>query len=170
MQPKMHSSALPRRHLQTPEGAERALAEVEANELAEKDKAAAQREALHLAGRLTVAVVFLASAIVKAAAFDAATAGNLGGVFWISVVVELSCGALLAVGLFARRAALVLLLWVGVGLVFFHGDLTVEVNRVFALANLGIAGGLFVLIANGGGLLSLDRWREDRKQRAPLPS
>jgi putative oxidoreductase len=162
----MHSSALPHRRFQThrdPEAAEQALHEAEAHQLAEKDRRAAQREAMHLAGRLIVSVVFIASAIVKASEFDPNTAGNLGGVFWMSVIIELVCGALLGAGLFARQAGLVLLLWLGVGLIFFHGDLSVETNRVFALANLGIAGGLFVLTAHGAGLLSVDRWLKDRR-------
>ncbi|MBK7857081.1 MAG: DoxX family protein [Archangiaceae bacterium] len=167
----MHSSALPQARYPAPHDAdgvapEPTVVDPEVDPLVERDRAHAQREALHLAGRLIVAAVFIVSAIVKAAAFDPATAGNLGAVFWVSVVVELGAGALLGAGLFTRKAALVLLLWLGVGLVFFHGDLSVEVNRVFALANLGIAGGLFVLIANGAGLLSLDRWLDDRRKTA----
>jgi putative oxidoreductase len=174
---KMPSAALPRRRihaLRSPASAERALAETperaeqenlaEQEGLAEQDKAAAQREALHLAGRLTLAGVFLTSAWMKAAAYDPAAAGRLGSVFGLSLAVELTCGAFLALGWFTRRAALVLLLWVGVGVVFFHGDLNLELNRVFALANVGIAGGLFVLIANGDGLLSLDRWLKNRRR------
>ena len=165
----MHSSALPHRRFQThrdPEAAERALEEAEAERLAEKDKRSAQREALHLAGRLILGCVFITSAVVKAIAFDAGTAGNLGGVFWLTIVLELVCGSLLAVGFHTRRAAIVMLVWLGVGLVFFHGDLSLEVNRVFALANLGIAAGLFGLIANGAGLLSVDRWLADRREAA----
>jgi putative oxidoreductase len=164
----MHSSALPHRRLHThrdPEAARNALREAEEHELHERDRQKAQREALHLTGRLVVSVVFIVSAVVKAAEFDPQTAGNLGGVFWMSVIIELVCGALLGAGLFARQAALVLLLWLGVGLVFFHGDLSVEANRVFALANLGIAGGLFVMIAHGAGLLSVDRWLEEKREQ-----
>lgn len=165
----MHSSALPHRRFQThrdPEAAERALNEAELERNNEKDKVAAQREALHLAGRLILSAVFIVSAIVKASGFNPDTAGNLGGIFWLSIVLELVCGTLLAFGLYARKAALVMLLWIGVGIVFFHGDLSLEVNRVFALANLGIAGGLFCLVANGPGLLSLDRWLKDRREAA----
>src|SRR5688572_16827552 len=134
----MHSSALPHRRFNThrdPEAAQAALDEADAAELVEADKVVARREALYLAGRLIVAGVFLVSALVKAMAFDSSQSGSLGGVFWLSVLLEVACGVLLAAGLFARRAALVLLLWLGVGIIFFHGDLTLEVNRVFALAN-----------------------------------
>ena len=122
----------------------------------------ARDEALHLAGRVAVAMVFMASAVAKGMAFEPEGAGRLEGVFWVSVGLELVCGGLLLVGLWARPAAVVLLLWIGVGVVFFHGDLSAEVNRVFTLANVAIAGGLFVLVAHGGGLLSLDRWRASR--------
>ena len=165
----MHSSTLPHRRFQThrdPEAAERALNDAEAERINEKDNKKAQREAMHLAGRIILAAVFIVSAIVKASWFNPDAAGSLGGVFWLSIVLELVCGALLAVGLYARKAALVMLLWIGVGIVFFHGDLSLEVNRVFALANLGIAGGLFGLVANGGGLLSVDRLLKDRREAA----
>ena len=123
---------------------------------------AARREAAYLAGRLLLASVFIVSAVLKGLSYDAAAAGALGGVFWLTLVLELACGGLLALGLYARPAALVMLVWISVGLLFFHGDLAVETHRVLALANLGIAGGLFVFVANGAGLLSLDRWLRRR--------
>ncbi len=165
----MHSSALPHRRFQThrdPEAAERALEDAEQERITEQEKRAAQREALHLAGRLILSAVFIVSAIVKAVAFDPETAGRLGGVFWSTIVLELVCGALIGVGLYTRKAAIVMLVWLGVGLIFFHGDLSLEVNRVFALANLGIAGALFGLIANGAGLLSVDRLLKDKREAA----
>ena len=165
----MHSSALPHRRFQThrdPEAAERALEDAEQERNNARDKLAAQREALYFAGRLILSAVFIVSAFVKAKGFDPTTAGNLGGIFWISIGLELVCGALLGVGLYTRKAAVVMLLWLGVGLVFFHGDLSLEVNRVFALANLGIAGALFGIVAHGAGLLSMDRWLSDRREAA----
>jgi hypothetical protein len=59
-----------------------------------------------------------------------------------------------------------MLVWLGVGILFFHGDLSIEVNRVFALANLGIAGALFGLIANGAGLSSVDRPLKGKREAA----
>ncbi len=122
----------------------------------------ARREALLLAGRLFIAGVFLGSALVKGRSFDPDSAGAWGGLFWVTVLLELGCGGLLALGLYARQAAVTLLVWLTVGLVFFHGDLDVEVNRVFALANLGIAGALCMFLARGPGLLSLDHWLSAR--------
>jgi putative oxidoreductase len=122
----------------------------------------ARKEALVLAGRLLLAAVFLGSAVLKGAAFDPESAGGWGGLFWVTVLLELTCGGLLALGLYAKRAALVMLVWLAVGLVFFHGDMTAEVNRVFALANLGVAGGLCFFVAHGPGLLSLDHWLSTR--------
>jgi putative oxidoreductase len=162
----MHSSALPSRRIHIhhdPEAAQAAVEEAEADAATEYERLAAKREALYVAGRLTVAIVFIGSAVAKAAAFDAVTFPGNGGAFWMSIFLELGCGALLAIGLFARRAALALLLWLGVGVVFFHGDLTIDINRAFMMANLAIAGGLFVFVAHGGGLLSIDHWREQRR-------
>jgi len=122
----------------------------------------ARTEALVLAGRLLLAAVFLGSAVLKGAAFDPESAGAWGGLFWVTVLLELACGGLLALGLYAKRAALVMLVWLAVGLVCFHGDMAAEVNRVFALANLGVAGGLCFFVAHGPGLLSLDRWLSTR--------
>ncbi|MBL8950824.1 MAG: DoxX family protein, partial [Myxococcaceae bacterium] len=102
-------------------------------------------------------------AVLKGASYDANSSGGLEGLFWVTVLLELCCGGLLALGLFARQAGVVMMVWLAVGLVFFHGDLTVMVNRVFALANLGIAGGLFMFVAHGPGVLSVDHWLSTRQ-------
>jgi putative oxidoreductase len=129
----------------------------------ETENGAAPHPVLHLLGRVLIAAVFVISAVAKAATFDPEASGLLLAVFWASVALELVAGLLLAAGLWSRKAALVLLVWIGIGIVFFHGDLSVDANRVFTLANVAIAGGLFVLVAQGGGLFSLDHWREVRR-------
>lgn len=153
------------------ESAQRALDEAEAEALTEHEKRRALREALYVAGRLIIALVFIGGALAKAQAFDANLAGRLGGLFWASIALQAVAGALLAVGLFTRRAAVALLVWQTVAILFLHGDLAVDVNRIFTLANLGLAGGLMAMVARGGGLLSLDHWlsrTEPKRLSAPV--
>jgi putative oxidoreductase len=110
-------------------------------------------------GRLIISFVFIVSALTKALSFHDLTREGGGLVLWLSIAVELIAGSLLALGLQARRAATVLLIWLGIATLFFHGDLTLEADRALALANLAICGALFCFIAHGGGLLSVDQFQ-----------
>jgi putative oxidoreductase len=148
--------------LRSPEAVERALAREESRRLTEQDERRARTEALYVSGRLLIALVFLMSAGVKAASFDDTAAPGMNTLFWLSITVELVAGSMLALGLYARRAALVLLVWIGIGVLFLHGDLGDAVNRAFTLANLAIGGGLFVLVSHGAGMLSVDHWLHRR--------
>jgi putative oxidoreductase len=142
-----------------PDAAQWALEQDEQEELREADRVKARQEALYMGGRLIIALVFVTGALAKALAFREAG----GGLFvWLTIALELIAGSLLGLGLFARRAAIALLCWTGIGVVFFHGDLTVDINRAFLLCNLAMGGALFVLAAHGGGMLSLDRVLDKR--------
>jgi uncharacterized membrane protein YphA (DoxX/SURF4 family) len=141
-----------------PEAAAFELEQTEVHRLAEAERARARREALYVAGRLIIAFVFIVGALTRAFSFSAQGGG---AIVWLSIAIELIAGALLALGLQARRAATVLLIWLGLGTVFFHGDLSQEVDRALALANLAVCGALFAFVAYGGGLLSVDRLNEN---------
>lgn len=137
-----------------------ALEEAAAQRLAERERRRARREALYVTGRLLIGFVFIVSALAKAFSFRDLAGEGSGVVLWAAIAIELIAGTLLALGLQARRAAAVLLGWLALATLFFHGDLSNESERALALANLAMCGALFAFIAHGGGLLSVDRMRE----------
>ena len=137
------------------EAAARELEAQRLHELAEDERLRARQEALYVTGRLVVAFVFIVSALSKALSFRE----DGGAVLWLSIAIELIAGAMLALGLQARRAATVLLVWLGLGTLFFHGDLNLDADRALTLANVAMCGALFVFVAYGGGLLSVDQFQ-----------
>jgi len=141
------------------DAAARELEEAQAQQRDAEERRHARREALYVTGRLLIGFVFIVSALAKAFSFRDLTDDGGGVVLWASIAVELISGTLLALGLQARRAATVLLVWLGLATLFFHGDLSVDSERALALANLAMCGALFVFIAHGGGVLSVDRMR-----------
>jgi putative oxidoreductase len=141
------------------DAAARELEEAQAQRDAEQQRIRARREALYVSGRLLIGFVFIVSALAKAFSFRDLTADGGGVVLWAAIAVELIAGTLLALGLQARRAATVLLTWLAIATLFFHGDLANESDRALALANLAMCGALLAFIAHGGGLLSVDRMR-----------
>src|SRR4051812_28752133 len=79
-----------------PEAAARELDEVESQELGEAERGRARRQALYAAGRLIIAFVFIAGALVRAFNFNSQE-GSV--IVWLSIAVELIAGSLLALGL-----------------------------------------------------------------------
>jgi putative oxidoreductase len=142
--------------------AEAATRELEAQRLealAAGEREQARRDALYLAGRLIVSFAFITRALTQALSFSAQGGGALA---WLSIAVELVAGALLALGLLARRAAAALLVCVGLGTLVFHGDWSVDSDRASALANLALCGALLAFVAHGGGALSVDQFDKRR--------
>jgi putative oxidoreductase len=127
---------------------------------------------LALIARVLVAVLFVPAGIGKIVGF-AGTAGYIAskglplpqvGVI-IAILVELGAGLALLVGFQTRIAALVLAIFCVVSGVFFHNYWAlppeqVMVNQIMFMKNLSIAGGLLMMVAFGGGALSVDAKRK----------
>jgi len=116
-----------------------------------------------LVARLAIAPLFLYSGIGKVMAFSA-TAGRLyGGADGFgqilaagAIAVELSCGTALILGLFARQAALVLILFTIAATLMFHNfwaapDAQVVMQTINFLKNLGLIGALALIFYHGAG-------------------
>ena len=92
--------------------------------------------------------------------------GVPGVLLWPNILVELGCGLLLALGAWTRVGALLLLGFTVAASVFFHLDWGTppngHVNRLMFMKNMGMAGGLLLFLAHGGGEWSVDAWRERR--------
>jgi putative oxidoreductase len=117
-----------------------------------------------VAGRLMLAAVFIIGAVAKAATFRATSAAMedyglqlTDLLLTVAIGVELTAGALLAIGYKVRQATVVLSTWLVAVTVVMHGNLSVDTNRSAALLNLAVVGGLLLLFAHGAGDASVDK-------------
>ena len=80
---------------------------------------------------------------------------------YLLAVIEIICGLLVLIGLKARWAALVLVVYTACTIIFVHhfwdmqGDALIQ-NRADALKDLSIMGGLLLIVAVGAGPSSVD--------------
>jgi putative oxidoreductase len=115
-----------------------------------------------LAGRLLLATIFVHEGIAKIGNYAGSTAyarsfGVPDGLLPIAITVELGCGLLIALGVYARPAAFLLAGFCLVTAVLFHTKFA-EVNQLLHFEkNLAMAGGLLILAVAGPGRYSLRR-------------
>lgn len=121
------------------------------------------------AGRVLIGGVFLMSGLTKIGTYAAlsstiAAAGlslpTVGAA--IAILVEVGCGILLLLGLKARTAAVVLVLWCVATAVFFHSNFGDQNTLIHFLKNLMMAGGLLQIAHFGPGALGLDNRKASR--------
>ena len=80
---------------------------------------------------------------------------------YLIAAIEIICGLMVLIGLKARWAALVLIVFTACTIIFVHhfwdmqGDALI-LNRADALKNLSIMGGLLLIVAVGAGPSSVD--------------
>src|SRR3954462_12450222 len=80
---------------------------------------------------------------------------------YLIAALEIICGLMVLIGLKARWAALVLIVFTACTIIFVHhfwdmqGDALIQ-NRADALKNLSIMGGLLLIVAVGAGPSSVD--------------
>jgi putative oxidoreductase len=79
---------------------------------------------------------------------------------YLIIAVEIICGLMVLIGLKARWAALVLVVFTACTIIFVHpfweGGADQIANRTEALKNLSIMGGLLLIVAVGAGPSSVD--------------
>ena len=123
-----------------------------------------------LIGRILLAVIFIVSGIGKIMD-PAPAAGMMAGVGLPSNmalgvgIFELVAGVLLAIGLMTRLVSIVLFVYVGLTILFFHSAFTDPAQQVNALKNLAIMGGMLMVFAYGQMRWSYDHWRARDKLR-----
>jgi putative oxidoreductase len=127
-----------------------------------------------LIGRILLAVIFIVSGIGKVMD-PAPAAAMLSGVglpanWALGVgIFEIVTGVLLAIGLMTRLVALVLFVYVGLTILFFHNAWGDPAQQVNALKNLAIMGGMLMVFAYGQMRWSYDHWRaRDQVRKAEL--
>lgn len=113
-----------------------------------------------LAGRIGLAAIFLVSAFGKITGFEGTTqfmashGMPLAGLLCVgAILVEGLGGLALVLGYHARLAALALAVFLVPATLIFHSKPS---ERVHALKNLAILGGLLTVVAHGPGEISLD--------------
>lgn len=148
------------------------LALVEAEEKIEKERKQWHRGELYAVGRVMFALVFLVAAAFKIARFDATVDSltDLGladapMLLGVGIAVEVIGGVMLLAGLWTRTVAIGLIAYLAIITLLVNSNLTLEMNRESAWMNLASCGALFMLLAHGSGVLSLDRWLEHRRAR-----
>jgi putative oxidoreductase len=121
-----------------------------------------------LFARICIAPLFFYSGSGKVLAFTATAARLYGGAegfgkFLASgaIAAELGCGAALLLGLFARQAALVLILFTIAATFMFHNfwaapEAQVTTQVINFLKNTGLVGALALIAAVGAGSISVD--------------
>jgi putative oxidoreductase len=120
-------------------------------------------------GRLLLALMFIVSGLQKIAD-PGPTAQMLAGtnlpanLALPTGVFEVVAGLLLAIGLMTRLTAIVLFVFVGLTIFFFHNDFADPLQGTLALKNLAIMGGLLMTFAYGQVRGTVDYMRERRKR------
>jgi putative oxidoreductase len=164
----------PMRHVyhHDPHAASQELAEAD-HRRRERQRSVGQRNVRIFAiGRLLVAGLFLVSGAVKAGRFTATSQAlselgfrDAGVLLSVAILIELACGAFLAVGLWTRSTAGLLAGYLATVTLVVFGGLASDAHRAWALANLAFIGALLMLVAHGAGAWSADRWLSRRSHR-----
>ena len=121
------------------------------------------RDAAELGGRILLSSIFVISGYGKIAGY-AATAGYMAALgvpaalLPIVIALELFGGLAIAFGWKTRVTAFLLGGFTMLAALIFHSDLADQMQQIMFLKNVSIAGAFLMLVANGAGALSLDRY------------
>lgn len=123
---------------------------------------------LSLLGRLGLSLIFIISGWGKLAGYAATqqymeSTGVPGALLPLVIALELGGGLAILAGAFTRWIAIAIALFSIVSAVIFHADFADPMQAISFWKNVAMAGGFFVLAANGAGNLSLDAaWAKRR--------
>lgn len=119
-----------------------------------------------LIARVLLSVMFIMAGLQKFTAIDG-TAGYIGSVglpapvalAWLSAIFETLAGIAILIGFQTRIAAIFLALFCLFTALMFHFDFADQVQMLFFMKNVTIAGGFLALFASGPGSISVDARR-----------
>ena len=117
-----------------------------------------------LTGRILLALMFVISGFNKIDAYSGTQQymeafGVPGALLPLVILLEFVGGLMIAAGLFTRITALALAGFTLVSAILFHANFGDQVQTIFFMKNLSIAGGFLMLAAFGPGALSIDARR-----------
>ncbi len=112
-------------------------------------------------GRILLALVFVLSGYEKIVGYEGSVAfmakfGVPGILLPLVILTEFGGGLALIAGWQTRIAAFLLAGFTLLTAIIFHTDFANQVQYLFFMKNLAIAGGLLALVAHGPGPLALD--------------
>ena len=121
------------------------------------------RDGIDLLGRLMLATLFVVAGYGKIAGYDG-TAGYMAALgvpallLPVVIALELGGGLALALGFKTRIVAFLLGGFTMLAGLIFHNNFADPMQQVMFLKNVAIAGAFLMLLANGPGALTLDRY------------
>jgi len=121
------------------------------------------RDAAELGGRILLSTLFVLSGLSKIGGY-AATAGYMAAVgvpaalLPIVIALELGGGLAIAFGWKTRLVAFLLGGFTMVAALVFHNNFADQMQMIMFLKNVSISGAFLMVVANGPGALSLDRY------------
>jgi len=119
---------------------------------------------LELAGRISLALIFLMSGLGKIGQYAGtqaymAAAGVPGQLLTLAIVLEVAGALAIILGWRTRLAALALAGFSLLAALLFHTRFQEQIQMILFLKNVAIGGGFLLLAAHGAGLWSLDARR-----------
>jgi len=119
-----------------------------------------------LIARVLLSVMFIMAGLQKFTGIEG-TAGYIGSVglpapgvlAWLSAIFETLAGIAILIGFQTRIAAILLALFCLFTALMFHFDFADQVQMLFFMKNVTIAGGFLALFASGPGSISVDARR-----------
>ena len=119
---------------------------------------------IELAARLLLVTMFLVAGFNKISGYEGTqqymqSMGVPGAMLPIVIALELGGGLAIAVGFGTRLVAFLLAGFTLLATLVFHSNLADQVQMLFFLKNLGIAGAFLLLFVHGAGPLSIDARR-----------
>jgi putative oxidoreductase len=122
------------------------------------------RDIIPLVARILLAAIYLVSGVNKIlnpAGTQEYMAAN--GMFWTglflvaAIAIELAGGLSLLLGYKTRLGAIALIIFLIPATLIFHTNFADPIQQIMFLKNLGLLGGLLLIMQDGPGRLSLDR-------------
>lgn len=116
---------------------------------------------LTLVARLFIALIFFVSGINKIFSY-AATQGYMeafnisGELLPLIIILEIFAGLAVIIGWKTKIAASFLAGFSVISALIFHANFADSIQFTFFMKNIGLAGGLLLLVANGSGTYALD--------------
>ena len=119
---------------------------------------------IELAARLLLVTMFIVAGFNKISGYEGTqqymqAMGVPGALLPLVIALEIGGGLAVAVGFGTRLVAFLLAGFTMIATLVFHSNLADQVQMLFFLKNLGIAGGFLLLFVHGAGPLSVDAMR-----------
>jgi len=112
-------------------------------------------------GRTLLAVIFFISGVNKVFSYTG-TQGYMdafnisGSLLPVVIILEIFAGLFIIVGYKVRLSAFILAIFSLVSALIFHANFADQIQLIMFMKNLGLAGGLLLLVSNGAGAYALD--------------